>query len=489
MATTNQYFLPTEDVNEEKATIVKFYFNPGDEVNKGDEIYSFETTKAVVSVEADNAGFIYFFASEGQELEYGSLVCEISKEKKLIGVKLDESYTRVYEKELQLTKKATLYAKKYNIDISKLGLEGLIKEKDLYPFIQKDSVQVVLERCQKLDLQKKFVQQLLNDESFRNLPSQNKIEKYRENGHKIGKNVQISKGTILIGNRIEIGNDVSIGKYTTIESPYIRIGRNTTIEDSCEIVGSVINIGDYNKISKMVNVDISGGRFPDSELITGKGCLIAYGCYINICRRVEIGNNVALSPKSMVYTHSYWQSILEGYSANFGPVKFHDNSWLGSMAQVLPNVDVGVGSIIMSNSVAINNVAPFTMIGGVPAKIIKEKVNKKINKKDKQNIIQGLFSELPDWLYAQQFDIEKIDNHQFTVTYGIDTKSCMLQIENGGQLGSIHIINSSDRESNSEKEQSTKIDFQKDTVEGPVGKIEFMVIEFFRRRGIRFYEQ
>ena len=39
-----------------------------------------------------------------------------------------------------------------------------------------------------------------------------------------------------------------------------------------------------------------------------------------------------------------------------------------------------------------------------------KKVNKEINQKVRQNTIEGLFIELPDWLYTQHFDIKKKDN-------------------------------------------------------------------------------
>ena len=69
-----------------------------------------------------------------------------------------------------------------------------------------------------------------------------------------------------------------------------------------------------------------------------------------------------------------------------------------------------------------------------------------------------------------------------------ETKSSKLQIENDGQMESINIINESNPKNDKAMKQSTKFNFQKNTVSGFVGKIEFMVIEFFRRRGVRFYE-
>ena len=50
MSNTKQYYLPAEDVNDEKAKISKIFVNSGEKVKKDDLIYSFETTKAVIDV-------------------------------------------------------------------------------------------------------------------------------------------------------------------------------------------------------------------------------------------------------------------------------------------------------------------------------------------------------------------------------------------------------------------------------------------------------
>ena len=82
MTNLNQYYLPAEDVNEDKATIVEIYFQTGEKVTKEDLIYTFETTKATVEVKAEHEGFINYFVNKGQIAEVGSLVCEISKYEK-----------------------------------------------------------------------------------------------------------------------------------------------------------------------------------------------------------------------------------------------------------------------------------------------------------------------------------------------------------------------------------------------------------------------
>ena len=45
-----KYSLPSEDVNDESATIIECYFKSGDKVKKSDLLYSFETSKVTVYV-------------------------------------------------------------------------------------------------------------------------------------------------------------------------------------------------------------------------------------------------------------------------------------------------------------------------------------------------------------------------------------------------------------------------------------------------------
>ena len=72
------YRLPLENVNEEYATITAIYFKTGYFIKKGDIIFSFETTKAVMDVEAEGEGYIFYIVSEGQRIKVGSTVCVIS---------------------------------------------------------------------------------------------------------------------------------------------------------------------------------------------------------------------------------------------------------------------------------------------------------------------------------------------------------------------------------------------------------------------------
>lgn len=61
------------------------------------------------------------------------------------------------------------------------------------------------------------------------------------------------------------------------------------------------------------------------------------------------------------YVHSYKGSITIGADA-----------WIGTGAVILPNVKIGEGAVVGANSVVTKDVPPYTIVGGIPAKMIKQ---------------------------------------------------------------------------------------------------------------------
>lgn len=55
-----------------------------------------------------------------------------------------------------------------------------------------------------------------------------------------------------------------------------------------------------------------------------------------------------------------------------GAIRLCKNAWIGARATILPGVTVGEGAIVASGAVVSKDVPPHTVVGGVPAKVIKE---------------------------------------------------------------------------------------------------------------------
>ena len=93
---------------------------------------------------------------------------------------------------------------------------------------------------------------------------------------------------------------------------------------------------------------------------------------------VEIGENVMMGPEVVIYTsgHNYSRTdipIMQQGSTDKKAVKIGNDVWIGRRAIIMPGVSVGDGCVIGAGAVVTHDVPAFTVVGGVPAKVIKER--------------------------------------------------------------------------------------------------------------------
>lgn len=162
----------------------------------------------------------------------------------------------------------------------------------------------------------------------------------------IGKYVSISRGLDIQGggNNIKIGNHTSIGKNCILGcwSKY----KNNNYHPSITI-GTNCCIGDYCHITAINNVTIGNG------VLTGR--------YVYI----SDNNHGDTSYESLKLTP------LERNLTSKGSVTIGNNVWIGDKVTILTGVTIGEGAIIASNAVVTKDVPPYSISGGIPAKIIK----------------------------------------------------------------------------------------------------------------------
>jgi len=83
-----------------------------------------------------------------------------------------------------------------------------------------------------------------------------------------------------------------------------------------------------------------------------------------------IEDGAGISPRAMIITHARPSVSIRtrSYAAR---VTIKKNAWIGPGAIVLPGVTVGEGAIVGAGAVVTKNVEPYTMVVGIPAKVIK----------------------------------------------------------------------------------------------------------------------
>jgi acetyltransferase-like isoleucine patch superfamily enzyme len=110
-------------------------------------------------------------------------------------------------------------------------------------------------------------------------------------------------------------------------------------------------------------------------LSIGKECFIADECFFDLAERIEIGDQVSIGERTIIVTHlnvGYRDHPLqEKYPAMSAPVRIRSGSFIGVGAILLPGVTVGERSFVAAGAVVSRDVAPGSMVAGVPARVMQ----------------------------------------------------------------------------------------------------------------------
>jgi maltose O-acetyltransferase len=114
-------------------------------------------------------------------------------------------------------------------------------------------------------------------------------------------------------------------------------------------------------------------EFYAPELIVfGEHCTIGDTCFLDGRSGLEFGDAVNLGSHVSIYTREH--SIDDPDFAETGaPVKVDDRAWIASHAIVLPGVSIGEGAVVAAGAVVVKDVPAFTLVGGNPARVIRER--------------------------------------------------------------------------------------------------------------------
>lgn len=153
---------------------------------------------------------------------------------------------------------------------------------------------------------------------------------------KVGSNVTIMKSVSFTNpSKIYIGNKVLIGSYTLI------------INEGDVIIGDNVHISSYC-------------------LFSGKG-------------NITIGDNVMFGSGVKIISSNHGFSKLDipmiMQEETYADIKIENDVWVGTNVIILKGVTISEGAIIGAGAVVKKDVPPYSIVGGVPAKIIKYREN------------------------------------------------------------------------------------------------------------------
>ena len=103
----------------------------------------------------------------------------------------------------------------------------------------------------------------------------------------------------------------------------------------------------------------------------GKNVFINFDCVFLDLGGITIDDSVFIAPKVSLLTEGHPLTPAGRHSLTVAPIHLKRNAWIGAAATVLAGVTVGENSVVAAGAVVNNDVPDNTVVGGIPAKILK----------------------------------------------------------------------------------------------------------------------
>lgn len=174
---------------------------------------------------------------------------------------------------------------------------------------------------------------------------------------------------------------VLIGRHVRLRnSRFITTGKRLKIEDHAEVQGKSnrgIILGDDVTIGRCAMIRPSGyylGEWGEGLRI-GNQSSIGAMCYVGCSGWIDIGNHVMIGPSVNLIAENHNHDRVAASMKEQGVIRkgivIEDDCWIGTQSTILDGVRIGRGSIVAAGAVVTKDVPPYSVVGGVPAKVIK----------------------------------------------------------------------------------------------------------------------
>ena len=171
----------------------------------------------------------------------------------------------------------------------------------------------------------------------------------------------------------------------------VRIGKEKIekmMENSREVMKLTLELNTkYNSTQEIVElmskitgkeVDKSFAFFPPfntdygKNITFGKNVFLNSGCKFQDQGGITIGDNVLIGHNVVLATLDHNTCVSKRAELFAAPIVIEDNVWIGANTTVTSGVTIGKGSIVAAGAVVMKDVPKYSIVGGIPAKVIRE---------------------------------------------------------------------------------------------------------------------
>jgi acetyltransferase-like isoleucine patch superfamily enzyme len=108
------------------------------------------------------------------------------------------------------------------------------------------------------------------------------------------------------------------------------------------------------------------------NITIGKDVFINSGCHFQDQGGITIGDGSLIGHNVVLATINHDQNPANNRKNHYAPIRIGRHVWIGSNATVLPGVTIGDWAVVAAGAVVTKDVPPLTVVGGVPAKVLKK---------------------------------------------------------------------------------------------------------------------
>ena len=181
----------------------------------------------------------------------------------------------------------------------------------------------------------------------------------------------------LEGNRRFVHQQHIAKRFSHAEGVYFSQHMHT-LGEHCIYIGAGTQFDKYSYLTAWERTCAGGDFHP--EIHIGENCCFGAWNHITATNKIQIGNNLLTGKWVTITDNSHGDTDFVSLQTpplmrrvtSKGPVVIGDNVWIGDKATILPGVTIGDGAVIAANAVVTKDVPAYCVVGGNPARIIKQ---------------------------------------------------------------------------------------------------------------------
>ncbi len=132
------------------------------------------------------------------------------------------------------------------------------------------------------------------------------------------------------------------------------------------------------KIGKGSTFHMWANFYEPKNIKIGSDTIIGDHAFLDGRDKLTIGSHTDIASSVMIFNSEH-DLEKEDFSAIVAPVEIGDYVFIGPRVIIMPGVKIGKGAVVAGGAVVTKDVDPFTIVGGVPAKLIGERKEKNPN--------------------------------------------------------------------------------------------------------------